>query len=148
MKGDMSLEYIFRIAILLVVVIVMVSLILKFSDTIKKMVSDFIKQIFGEKQTSKFPENKEKNSFTAGEVKTYIDSCYLYWTSLEEVDQKDTVCYILLSQVPFNSTGVTKQSLMNVLSSSIKDKVDIKTNFGLTHISIKFESLGDRIVVS
>ena len=147
MKGDLALEYIFRVAIMLVVVIVVVALILKFSDTIKKTVSDFIKQMFGEKTTSKFPENKEKDSFTSAEVRTYIDSCYSYWTSLEEVDQKDIVCYVLLSKVPFNET-VTKGDIVNSLSPSIRDKVEIKTDFSLTHVSIKFESLGDKIIVS
>jgi len=147
MKGDLALEYIFRIAIILVVVAVVVGLILKFSDTIKKTVSDFIKQIFGEKTTSKFPQNEEKDSFTSAEVATYIDSCYSYWTSLEEVDQKDIVCYILLSRTPFNES-VSKEGILSSLSSSIRDNLDVRTDFGLTHLSIKFESLGDRIIVS
>lgn len=147
MRGDLALEFIFRIAILLVVVIVVVALILKFSDQIQKMVSDFIKQIFGEKAKSKFPENKEKNSFSSAEVATYIDSCYSYWTSLEEVEQEDKVCYVLLSKIPMN-TSVTKEGILERLNPTIKNKVDIKTDFSLPYLSIRFESLGDRIIVS
>jgi len=141
-KGQMSLEYIVKIMILLVVVAVVIGLIIKFKDDIQI----FMGNIFGRNEVKhNFPEIKGKNSFSPGEISVYIESCYSTMASLPEDEQSDIVCYLLDSKTGFSLTG---QEIMNSVSSDLKDKVEITASFGRDIIKVEYQDIGNKILVS
>jgi len=141
-KGQMSIEYIIKIMILLVVVAVVISLIVKFKGEIQVMV----KNLFGPKENNhKFPQIIEKNSFSSGEVSAYIENCYFSMKSLPEDEQEDIICYLLQSN---NGFSITSAMLRNKLSSELEDKVEITTEFQKDIIKIQYQDIGNKILVS
>lgn len=141
-KGQMSMEYIIKIMILLVVVTVVIGLIVKFKDEIQVMV----KNLFGSNENNhKFPQIIEKNSFSSGEVSAYIEDCYSFMKSLPEDEQEDIICYLLQSNNGFTITNVT---LKSKLSSELEDKVEIITEFQKDIIKIQYQDIGNEILVS
>jgi len=141
-KGQMSMEYIIKIMILLVVVAVVISLIVKFKGEIQVMV----KNLFGPKENNhKFPQIIEKNSFSSGEVSAYIENCYFSMKSLPEDEQEDIICYLLQSN---NGFSITSAMLRNKLSSELEDKVEITTEFQKDIIKIQYQDIGNKILVS
>jgi hypothetical protein len=149
MKGDMALDYVFKVLITVVTIAVVIALIIKFSDDIKKAINDFICNITGScGKTQKFPKNINQDSFATSEVVNYIDSCLATETALPENDQKDIICYILFSKNTFASSGVTATTLQQALPQSLKDSVSIQTDFSHDYLKIQFQDLGNKIVVS
>jgi len=148
MKGDMALDYIFKVLITVVTIAVIIALIVKFSDDIKKSINDFLCSITGscKKQTTPKPINQD--SFTADEVTNYIETCYDTQMSLPENQQKDTTCFILFSKTSFASSGITGSSLMQALPSSMADKVVIESDFSHDYLKINYQDLGNKVVVT
>jgi len=143
MKAQMSLEYIIKMTILLVVVVVVIGLMLKFSSDLKLT----IKKLFGgEKKDVDFPQIIEKNDFSENEVAVYIESCYSTMMSLKESEQKDTVCYLLKSGSGFNFCHIP-------LPAELNGKVEFNCNspsgnFNGKSITIKFLDADNKIEVS
>ena len=129
-----------KVVILLVVVAVVISLIVRFSDDIKLT----IKKFFDKDETDlDFPKIEEKNSFSPGEVSIYIESCYFHMTSLPEDEQKDIICYLLKS-----GTGFGFGSSDIHLSSDLTRNVDFTASFNENVLTIKYQDVGNRIIVS
>ncbi|OIN87617.1 MAG: hypothetical protein AUJ50_02610 [Candidatus Aenigmarchaeota archaeon CG1_02_38_14] len=148
-KGQMALEYVMKLTILLVVVAVVIGIIIKFSDDIKLSFKKFF-CIFSPdscRNNLKFPQIIEKSSFTSGEISTYIESCYSSMASLPESEQEDTTCYLLKANRDFSSISQSDISLSRDLQGL--DKVVFKPlwNNGIV-ITIKYEDVGNRILVS
>jgi hypothetical protein len=149
MKGDMALDYIFKVLITVVTIVVVIGLIITFSDDIKKAVNDFLCKITNSCIASKkFPKNIKQDSFTVGEVANYINDCRSTQIVIPENEQQDIVCYILFANKTFVSSGITNTSLTQALPPSIKDYIDVKTDFSHEYIRIQFQDLGNKIVVS
>ena len=145
-KGQMALEYVMKLTILLVVVAVVIGIIIKFSDDIKLAIKRIFPSLFGN-------DNKldtqliEKQSFNSGEMSTYIESCYSTMKSLPESEQKDFTCYILKAKRDFSSISQSDIPLSKELQGL--DKVVFKPlwNNGVV-VTIKYEDVGNRILVS
>jgi len=139
-KAQMSMEYIIKILILLVLVVTIIALIIKFSDDIKRMVKD----LFPEKNDYDFPQLFEKSSFSAGEISAYVESCYSTMSSLPEDEQSDEVCYILQAE---NGFTITQDDLINKLSAELKGKTQIITDFSKGIIKIQYQDVENNISV-
>lgn len=146
MKGDLALEYIFRIVIMLVTVAVMIGLIYTFSSDIRSSIDKFLSSLFG-KSAPPGTKTISQDTFSSREIATFIDSCYSSNKALPENEQKDTVCFVLLAKTSpyFN---VDTNSILNNVSPSIKNQVDFKTDFTLQYVKIQYQDLGNRIIVS
>jgi len=142
-KGQgMALETVFKILILLVTVAVIIGLIFNFSDQIKNQITGFINQLLGKNQgIPQFPRTVEKQSFTSGEIASYIETCYTAMTSLPETEQKDISCFILVG------TSFQSQGILDRVSPTIKDHVTITSNFNRGVVIIDFVDLGNKITV-
>jgi len=149
MKGDMALDYVFKVLITVVTIAVVIALIVKFSDDIKRAISDFICNVTGTcSKMQKFPKTINQDSFTTAEVVNYIDSCLSTESALPENQQKDIVCYILFSKTTFASSGVTASSLQQSLPQSLVGSVVVQTDFSHDYLRIQFQDLGNKIIVS
>ncbi|MFH0711019.1 MAG: hypothetical protein V1944_00405 [Candidatus Aenigmatarchaeota archaeon] len=149
MKGQMSLEYVFRIIILIVTVIVIIGLILNFSNDIKSAVDEFTCKFFPCSNEKNCPDKKtiEKNSFISQEISTYIQSCDSCYSSIPEGDQKDVVCYLLIGKTsPYFQAD--KTVILNTLSSGLRNRTEITSSFSSQIVKIEFKELGNKIVVS
>lgn len=146
--GAMALEFVFKILILLVTAAVIIMLIVTFSTDIRGMVNRFVADIFGEpREQSIFPETIEKDSFIATEIATYIEGCLAYNEAIDESKQKDVVCYVLLAEDKFSSFKIGKTSILNSVEPSIRDRIEIQSDFSKSYLKIKFEDLGNKIIV-
>ena len=125
----MELEYIFRIAILLVVVAVVIGLILTFKDQISNTINKFLSNLWGSKNNSQFPKLVDKGSgtFTSQEIDTYIQSCYSSITSMQpgEIPIGITNCYILKGNFNADSSGI----LQGIPDVSLRNKITISADF-------------------
>jgi len=147
-KGDMALEYIFKILIMLVVVAVIVMLIVQFSNEIRQAVQGFVCKFSNTcgGTSDEFPKNIEQDSFTSGEIATYIDSCLSSNLAKPEGEQKGIVCYTLLAaKAPYFDAN--KDSILSSISPNIRDKVSIDTDFSKHYIKIEFEDISNGIIV-
>jgi len=148
MKGDMALEYIFKVLITLVTIAVIIALIVKFSDDIKKSINDFLCSITGSCKKPTGPKSITQDSFTADEMANYIETCYDTQMALPENQQKDTPCFILFSKESFASSGINRVSLQQALPYSVADKVVFESDFTHDYLKINYEDLGNKIVVT
>jgi|SRR3989338_374231 len=141
--GEMALEMIFKILILLVTVAVIVGLIIRFSDDTRNVVKGFICKVFGCKTSvQEFPKTVEKDAFTSGEIATYIESCYNTITALPETEQPPSVnCFLLIGRT-FESAGITDR-----VSPSIRNNVVIQADFTRGILVIQFQDPGNKIIV-
>lgn len=140
-KGQMALETIFKVLILLVAVAVIIGLIMTFSDEVRNIVKEFIGKFFGKSPTQEFPKQVEKDSFSAGEIASYIESCYTTMTSVSETEQKDTNCFLLIGK-NFESSGILEK-----VSPSIRGNVEISADFTRGILIIEFIDVGNKIIV-
>jgi hypothetical protein len=140
-KGQMALETIFKVLILLVAVAVIIGLIISFSDQVRNIVKEFINKYFGKNPTQEFPKQIEKDSFASGEIASYIESCYTSMTSIPEGDQKDTNCFLLIGK-SFESSDILEK-----VSPSIRNNVEIKADFTRGILIIQFQDVGNKIIV-
>ncbi|MEM7826950.1 MAG: hypothetical protein QXQ40_01860 [Candidatus Aenigmatarchaeota archaeon] len=146
MKAAMSLEYIVKIIILLVVASVIILLITNFYDEIRTTVKCwFDPEKCSPKKLADFPKTITKDTFSSGEIVTYIDSCLSNIQALPEVEQKDIVCYILMATSGFRATRL---EVIALLPNNIKDKVEIETDFTKDYVKIEFLDVGDKIKVT
>lgn len=101
MKG-LALETIVRWIILSVVAVVVIGLVIFFSDDIKRIIGDW----FNRKDNK--TEIVEADSFSTSQVVTYIKSC---WGKTGEKFDDDMVCYILKGDVNGVDVGLLSGSL-------------------------------------
>jgi pyruvate/oxaloacetate carboxyltransferase len=130
---------------MLVTLALIIGLIYTFYDDIKASINKVIEGLFGSKPP---PSAKtiEKNSFAAKEIATYIESCLSNQESLPEKDQKDVVCYTLLAKsAPYFSAN--KNSVLDSVQPTIKDRIDIVTDFQRSYVVIEFKDVGNKILV-
>lgn len=133
MKG-MALEVVVKWIILSVVAIVVIGMIIYFSDEIKKYVGGLLKP----KEEPK-TEMIESGSFSTSAVITYVKSC---WDKTGVNFEGDTICYILKGDV----SGVDTELLNNSLDPPAQ--VDIsKFNPSENTTFIEFEDIGNIIHV-
>ncbi|MBD3155114.1 MAG: hypothetical protein GF368_00475 [Candidatus Aenigmarchaeota archaeon] len=137
-KAQMSLEYIVKITILLVVVIVITGMIINFYDQIKAK----IKELFGRKEPEvDFPKIIDKTSFTAGEVSAYIESCHSTMSSLPEEVQDNIICYLLRSDTIITiDTGLATPGGITVTWNWVSGTFD--------EMKIEYQDVGNEIVIS
>lgn len=127
----MELEYIFRIGILLVVVIVVIGMILTFKDQISNMIKNIICQMTNTCTNGglKFPiiEEKTSGTFTSAEIATHIQSCYSTISSLSPSDIPAglTNCYILKGNFNVNSQSI----IQSITNPDLRNKVTITSDF-------------------
>lgn len=148
--GQMSLEYITKLIILLVVVVVSVGLIMSFSSQIKYQVSCFFFGDCGEKNkvtSGNFPITIKEKEFTISQVANYIESCYDTFSSLPEEEQEDKDCYVLIADYPFRNM-INKKDLLNYLDERIREHVEFKATLNKEVLTISFEDLGNKVVIS
>jgi len=140
----MALDMIVKFMIILVVAGIVIGLFMIFSSDAKSGVEKLFK---GEEKIDTSVKTVNQASFSAGQVAQYIESCYDKMSEIPEVDQKDTVCYVLMAQSNFNGF-VSQNNIIGQLPQELKSKVTFNTNFGLSYLKIEFRELGDKIVVS
>ena len=149
MKGDLALEFIFRIVILLVTVAVIVGLIFTFSKDIQNSIHQFLCKFFTCPNENACPDRRpiEKDSFASSEISAYVQSCDNCYSNIPEADQKDAVCYLLLAKKSpyFNADA---NSILNTLSNDLRKRTQVTTNFVSQIVKIEFKELGNKIVVS
>lgn len=125
----MELEYIFRIAILLVVIAVVIGLILNFRSDISNTINQFIQNLLGQKTNPQFPKliDKGNGTFTSQEIVTYIQSCYSTITSMSaaQIPPGITNCYILKGNFNANSVDI----LQGISDPNLRNKVTITADF-------------------
>jgi hypothetical protein len=92
-------------------------------------------------------ENIEQRGFTAKEIANYIDSCISTQESLPESEQKDTVCYLLISTSVPPQYDADEYSVLENLPESLKDKVSITTDFDRSPVIIEYKDLGNKVLV-
>ena len=133
MKAQMSLEYIIKFLILLVVAAVVIGMLFSFSSDIKTKIRD----MFGKEKEIK-TTSIEADSFSTAQIKTYMNSC---WEKTGERYNKDFICYILKGDV----SGVTKEDLKNSVDGAevVVDDFDPTKKVTI----IRFVDVGDKIVV-
>ena len=139
---QLALDYIVRILILAVVATVIILTIINFSDEIKTAIN---KWLFKEEKKIDFPKTEEKEAFSSGEIAKYIQSCYSAMESLPEIDQKDTICYILLAKRGFSANS---REILNLLSEELRNRTEIIANFSKSYVKIEFKDIGDKILVT
>jgi len=135
----LSLEYIFKILILSVVAAIVILTIMNFYGDIEIFIKGFTKS---ENKTD-FPKEVTKDSFNAGEIANYIQTCYLKMSSLPENKQKDIVCYILLAR---NGFSVNVEEIRRRIPENIN--VTFSASFSRNYLKIEFRDVGNRIIVS
>jgi hypothetical protein len=89
MKG-LVLEYIVQWIILLVLAIVVITMIIYFSDSIKSFLSRQTKE------TKVMTQEVKKDYFSSGEILTYVYSC---WDKTGEKYKEDAVCFYLFGDL-------------------------------------------------
>jgi uncharacterized membrane protein YraQ (UPF0718 family) len=149
MNGDLALEFIFRIVILLITVAVIIGLIFTFSSDIQNSVQQFLCKFFTCPSENTCPDRKsiEKDTFASSEISAYVQSCDSCYSNIPEADQKDAVCYLLLAkkQPYFNANA---DAILNTLPLDLKTRTQVTTNFASQIVKIEFKELGNKIVVS
>lgn len=131
----LSIEYVIRLIILLIVLTVLSTLILNWYEKAKNP------DIFnGNDKFQRNTEVVEKDVFTSRDIAKYIDSCY----RITGEKSKDFVCYVL--QGTFEAD---ENSVKTDLISTPPEKVVFRTDFiNRQSVIIRFQDLGDKIIVS
>ena len=141
-KAELALEYIVRLMIVLVVLVVVIGMTIEF----KNEIITTVKKFFGEKNPQiNFPQLITKNTFNPGEISAYIEKCYFTLTALPENKQEDIVCYLLEATDGF---AIEKTDLEKTISKDIKDKVNITATFKKSIIKIQYQDIENIILVS
>jgi hypothetical protein len=134
----LALEYIVQWIILLTVAMVIISMVIYFSDDIKRILKrqteDSIVQ----------PREIRKQNFMSGEILSYAYSC---WDKTGEKYREDVVCFYLFG----NFTNVDKDWVFNQFSQRYPDgkpRIDL-TNFNTSkeYAKIRFRWVDLAIVV-
>jgi len=134
----LALEYIVQWIILLTVAMVIISMVIYFSDDIKR----FIKRQTEDSIVQ--PREIRKQNFMSGEILTYAYSC---WDKTGEKYREDVVCFYLFG----NFTNVDKDWIFNQFSQRYPDgkpRIDL-TNFNTSkeYAKIRFRWVDLAIVV-
>lgn len=133
MKGDMSLEYIIKFLILLIVAAVVISMLISFSDDIKTKIRD----MFGKEEEIK-TNSIDADSFSTAQIRTYMNSC---WEKTGERYNKDFICYILKGDV----SSVDKENLRQGVYGAVVVLDAFDTTKKVT--IIRFVDVGNKIIV-
>lgn len=144
MRGSMALDMIVKFVIILVVAALVIGLFIQFQGDAKDSI---VKLFKGEEKIDTNVKTVNQASFSAGQVAQYIESCYDKMIEVPEVDQKDTVCFVLMAQSNFN-TFASQNDIVNSLPQELKSRTTFNTNLGLSYLKIEFRELGDKIVIS
>lgn len=135
MKGQgMALDTVVKFIILIVVALVVIGLVIYFSDDIK----NYLKNWLGKSNEVKV-QKIEADSFSTTQVMTYIRGC---WDMTGENFHEDVTCYILVGDL----SGVDKYALGNTLSSPAEADVS-KFDPSKTMVIISFEDVGNIVHV-
>ena len=135
--GQMSLEYIIKMIILTVVVLVVIGMIINFRADIERYWRNFIG---GEKETPPEAEVIRQERFTSQEVANYILSCY----SENMHKQEDVNCYVLIGHMDISETGIRSALSSSMINpNNIRFEGDLNTDA----IVIAYDSLSDTIAI-
>jgi hypothetical protein len=138
MKG-LALDYIVQWIILLVLAMVVISIIIYFSDDIKK----FINKLMG-KQEVKARDIKQTEPFSSGQILAYAFSC---WDETGEKYGEDATCFHLYGNFSkVDKDWIKKQFLQRYPEG--RPKIDL-SNFDTSkdYAIVKFRELDYAIVV-
>ncbi|MEM7816391.1 MAG: hypothetical protein QXZ20_00590 [Candidatus Aenigmatarchaeota archaeon] len=140
--AQLALEYIVRILILTVVAAIVILTIINFYDDIKVAISNWL---FPKKDKVEFPKTITKDSFSSAEIANYIVSCHSTIISIPETEQKDMVCYVLLSRSGFS---VSSTEILASIPADIKPNVEIRASFKKDYVKIEFRDINNKILVT
>lgn len=133
MKG-LALEAVVKLIILIVVALVVIGLMIYFSDDIKKFVENLFKE-----EPEPQAEIVESSKFSTAQIRTYMRAC---WDKTGEKFRKDVICYILKGDVSEVDT--------DLLSTAVEApaQVDLSKFNPLKNVTIiRFQDLGNKIIL-
>lgn len=134
-KGFLALEYVVKLAILLVVAFVVINLIFYFSGETKTWVTDLF---FPKEEKVETEIVKPVFPFTNNQVKSYVKSC---WDKTGEDYDKDVVCYNLKGD--FNKVDWQINKLKpGGINLKLKGPFPQK---GI--VMVRFKDIGDKIIL-
>ena len=129
MKG-MALEIIFKWVLALIIGLIVIGMILFFSDEIKQ----FLKNVF-QTDGTEGAVNIESSSFSTSQVKTFIKAC---WEKYHGYTKK-AICYVLKGDV----SGVNSADLSNAIGTGYVDTTKFDSSKAVTLV----KSTGKGILV-
>lgn len=142
----MALDMVVKFVIILVVAAIVISLFIGFSEDAK----DALRCLFfgcNEGVLSDFPRPISKSSFSSGEIASFIESCYETMSRVPEVNQSDTICYILMADSEMGSSA-NADDIRKYVSADIRDKIIFNTSLSKEYVRVEFRELGDEIIIS
>lgn len=140
--SQLALDYIVRILILVVAAAIIILAIINFYDDIKIAISSWI---FPKKEKVEFPKTITKDSFSSGEIANYIVSCYSVMISVPEAEQKDVVCYVLLSRRGFSASS---RDILSAIPRDISPNVEINASLNKDYVKIEFKDIKNKVLVT
>ncbi|MGC9310127.1 MAG: hypothetical protein ACP5E4_00190 [Candidatus Aenigmatarchaeota archaeon] len=97
MKGDLSIEYVGKWVVLIIVLAVCLLLLKSFSDSSEGYLKDISEEEYNTSSVT-------SESFSQSQMELYVRSC---WLRAQESNEKDRLCYILEG----NMDGIDAQTL-------------------------------------
>jgi len=129
MKG-LALDYVILLIILLATALVVISLVVYFSDSIKRFIQSKTSGNKIEAQTI------EATSFSTEQLATYARAC---WDKTGENYREDAVCYILRGDM----SSVDTAALESLVSFPLEANFDPSKNI----VVVKYAYIGHKIVM-
>ncbi|MFB6088220.1 MAG: hypothetical protein ABEK36_00395 [Candidatus Aenigmatarchaeota archaeon] len=135
----MSLEYVVKVIILLVVSVVIIGIMSGFSEDLESRVSTLF---FGEDEGGSVKtEEVMSDSFSTNQIRNYAKSC---WRKTGSSYQEDVICYILKGSM----SSVNKNQLRNSFQKMDGMTVELNNFNPNSNIAmIKFKDIGDKIII-
>lgn len=135
----MSLEYIFKFIMLLVVISVVTALIIQFKGDIVPDLCSLTGSCGNDQSQGCQTKIKKENDFTSAEVAKWIKSCW----SQNKGGMEDCACYSLQGNFSATKTGINQS-----IRTEAKDHLEINVDFSQTQVANVFYDLEkDKILV-
>ena len=143
-KGELALEYVTQLMIVLVVLTVVVGMIYTFRGQISQKWNEIANPDGNEPAVNTnavFVEKILPAKYSASEFATHIEAC---WTDTRDADES-RVCFVLKGMA---APGVDAAAITALLDTEIQpDVVFTSADFGKDLFSINYEAIADKIHV-
>ncbi|MFB6076015.1 MAG: hypothetical protein ABEK17_02625 [Candidatus Aenigmatarchaeota archaeon] len=135
----LSLEYVVKIVILMVVAVVIIGIMTGFSDDLKIRVDSML---FGKDDEGPVKtEEVNVGSFSTVQVRNYAKSC---WEKTGTSYQGDVICYVLKGSMSSVNKNNLRQSLENMDNLNVElNNFNPNSNMAM----VKFKDIGDKIII-
>ena len=140
MKG-LALEYVFRMMILLVTVVVIVSLIVKFSNDIQGVVKGFVCKFFPCEKKECKTEVKSLQVISSRDIINHARGCLAKNMGIPPIEQKSCICYILTAD------SWNTRDLQSTIPEDLAGKLKINTDFSKPVVVVEYVDPGGFITV-